>query len=70
MIDRIQDVEPSYGPQLDEFKEQALVYAAAARERLSEGGEKVREYIVNQPVRAMGIALGMGVVLGWLIKRR
>ena len=30
MIDRIQDVGSSYGPQLDELKEQALVYAATA----------------------------------------
>jgi ElaB/YqjD/DUF883 family membrane-anchored ribosome-binding protein len=70
MIDRIKGIDPSYGPQLEEFKEQALNYTAAARERLSEGREKIREYIVNEPVRALGIALGMGVVLGWLIKRR
>jgi len=70
MIDRIQDVGAGYGPQLDEFKEQALVYAATARERLVEGREKVREYIVNEPARALGIALGVGVLLGWLIKRR
>jgi len=70
MIDRIQDVGSSYGPQLDELKEQALVYAATARERLAEGSDKVREYIVKEPARALGIALGVGVLLGWLIKRR
>jgi len=70
MIDRIQDVGSSYGPQLDELKEQALVYTATARERLAEGSEKVREYIANEPARALGIALGVGVLLGWLIKRR
>jgi len=70
MIDRIQDVGASYGPPLDQVKEQALIYTATARERLAEGSEKVREYIVNEPVRALGIALGMGVLLGWLIKRR
>lgn len=70
MIDRMQNLESSYGPQLDEMKEQALIYAASARERLAEGREKVRDYIVNEPARALGIALGVGVLLGWLIKRR
>jgi len=70
MIDRIQNLESNYGPQLDEMKEQALIYAASARERLAEGREKVRDYIVNEPARALGIALGVGVLLGRLIKRR
>jgi len=70
MIDRIEDIGAGYAPQLDDVKEQALVYAAAARERLAEGRDKVRAYIVNEPARALGIALGVGVLLGWLIKRR
>jgi len=70
MIDRIQDLESGYGSQLDALKDQAQVYAASAREQLAEGSEKVREYIVNEPARALGIALGLGVLLGWLIKRR
>ena len=70
MIDRIEDLRASYEPQLDDLKEQAMVYAAAARERLAEGREQVRDYIVREPVRALGIALGVGVLLGWLIKRR
>jgi len=70
MIDRIQDMSSNYGPQIDEIKEQALNYAATARERLLEGRDKAREYIVNEPARALGIALGVGVLLGWLIKRR
>jgi len=70
MIDRLHEVGSSYEPQLDELKEQALVYAAAARERLVEGSDRVREYIAKEPARALGIALGVGVLLGWLIKRR
>jgi ElaB/YqjD/DUF883 family membrane-anchored ribosome-binding protein len=70
MIDRMQDLESGYGPQLDSLKEQAQIYAATARERMAEGSEKVREYIVNEPARALGIALGLGVFLGWMLKRR
>jgi ElaB/YqjD/DUF883 family membrane-anchored ribosome-binding protein len=70
MIDRIQDIGSDQGPPLEQLKEQALIYAATARERLAEGQEKIREYIINEPARALGIALGVGVLLGWLIKRR
>jgi len=70
MIDRIQDVSSGAEVPLDQLKEQALVYAATARERLAEGQEQIRRYIVNEPARALGIALGLGVLLGWLIKRR
>jgi len=70
MIDRIQDLGSGYETQLDALKDQAQIYAATARERLAEGSEKVREYIVNEPARALGIALGLGVLLGWMIKRR
>lgn len=70
MIDRIQDLGSSYGPQLDALKEQAQVYTATARERLAEGSEKIRDYVVNEPARALGIALGLGVLLGWMLKRR
>ncbi|WP_422931281.1 DUF883 family protein [Singulisphaera sp. PoT] len=70
MIDRIQEMESNYGPQVDELKSRALEVMATAKERLAEGRDAVREYAVKEPVRALGIALGVGVVLGWIIKRR
>jgi len=70
MIDRFEDVASSREPQIDAMKEQALIYAAAARERLIEESGRIREYIVKEPVRALGIAVGVGVLLGWLTKRR
>ena len=39
-------------------------------ERLNKGTDAVKDYTIQQPARALGIALGMGVLLGWLIKRR
>ncbi len=70
MIDRIQGLETALGPQADELKERALEYAASARETLTEGTDKVKTFVVKEPARALGIALGLGVLLGWLIKRR
>lgn len=71
MIDRMQGLEAkAYGPQAEELKEKALEYAATARERLAEGSGKLKEYVVREPARALGIALGLGVLLGWMIKRR
>jgi ElaB/YqjD/DUF883 family membrane-anchored ribosome-binding protein len=70
MIDRIQGLESQYGPQAEQIKEMALEYAATARERLAEGTDRIKDYIVKEPARALGIALGVGVVLGWMIKRR
>jgi len=70
MIDRIQGLESEFGPQAEQLKEKALEYAATARERMAEGSERIRDYVVKEPVRALGIALGVGVFLGWMIKRR
>ena len=71
MIDRIQGFEGgSLGPQAEQLKEKALELAAVAREQITHGGETIRDYTIKQPAKALGLALGMGVLLGWLIKRR
>ena len=51
-------------------KDRALEAVATAREALSKGTKGIQDYIGKQPARAIGIALGVGVLLGWLIKRR
>jgi hypothetical protein len=70
MIDRLQKLESGLGGQAEVLKEMTLDYAAAARERLAEGGETIKAYVVKEPARALALALGLGVFLGWLIKRR
>ncbi len=60
MVDRVQ-----FGA-----NNQALEVMATARETFTNSTRTVKEYISKQPARAIGIALGMGVLLGWLIKRR
>jgi ElaB/YqjD/DUF883 family membrane-anchored ribosome-binding protein len=70
MFDRIAGLEGGGSPSPEQIKEKALEFASAARERVSQGGESIRTFTVKQPARALGIALGMGVLVGWLIKRR
>ncbi len=72
MVDRMQAGAVAAGPgaRVGEVKERALDFAATARERISGGTQGLKDYIVKEPTRALGIALGMGVLLGWLIKRR
>ena len=69
MDDRVQGMKAEFTPQLDEIKAMARQDVAVARERLAEGSAIVRDYVVREPVKALGIALCIGVVLGWLIKR-
>jgi len=70
MIDRVQGLEAGLGPQVEPYKEMALEYAATAREQLAVGSERIKDFVVKDPARALGIALGVGVLLGWMIKRR
>ncbi len=70
MIDRLHAPESGFADQAEEMKARALEYALSARARLGEGTGFVKDYVNKQPARALGIALGLGVVLGWLIKRR
>jgi len=70
MIDRIREMESDYGMSADAAREKAMELAATARERIAQGGEAIKAYTLEQPARALGLALGMGVLLGWLIKRR
>jgi len=70
MIDRLQPSESGYADQAEELKARALEYAMTAQARFAEGRDLLKTYVNKEPVRALGIALGLGVVVGWLIKRR
>jgi ElaB/YqjD/DUF883 family membrane-anchored ribosome-binding protein len=63
-------MKAEFTPQLEEIKAMASQDVAVARERLAERSAIVRDFVVKEPVKALGIALCAGVVLGWLIKRR
>jgi ElaB/YqjD/DUF883 family membrane-anchored ribosome-binding protein len=69
MNDRVQGTKSEFTPDLAEIRAMARQDVAVARERLAEGRDLVRDYVSREPVKALGIALGIGVVLGWLIKR-
>jgi ElaB/YqjD/DUF883 family membrane-anchored ribosome-binding protein len=69
MNDRVQGTKAEFTPQLEEIKAMARQDVAVARERLAEGRAVVSDYVLREPVKALGIALCIGVVLGWLIRR-
>ena len=69
MYDRVQGTKSEFTPQLEEIRAMARQDVAVARERLAEGRDMVRDYVAREPVKALGVALCIGVVLGWLIKR-
>ncbi len=70
MIDRIREAEGGLGAPTEMLRERALDMMAVAREKSAQGVEAVRQFTINKPAQALGAALGMGVLLGWLIKRR
>ena len=41
-----------------------------ALKRLGGAGDMIKDMVANRPVLALGTALAVGVVIGWLIKRR
>lgn len=65
MNDRVGATASQPGP-----GERALEVSATLKESLLHGSKSIRDYIVKEPARAIGLALGVGVLLGWLIKRR
>ncbi len=69
MNDRVAGMKSEFTPQLDDIKAMARQDEAAARERLADGRAIVTDFVAREPVKALGIALCVGVVLGWLIKR-
>ncbi len=70
MINRITSPSEPYGPRVEDLKESALDVAATVRETVSRAGQSIKEFTIRQPAQALGLALGMGVFLGWIIKRR
>jgi ElaB/YqjD/DUF883 family membrane-anchored ribosome-binding protein len=69
MIDRLK-AEASLADQTEEWKARAMEAADTMRDRFHDVHERVIDYTNKQPARALGVALGLGVLLGWLIKRR
>lgn len=70
MIDRMRELEGDFGVSADAAKEKAMELAATAREQFAKGAEAIKQYTLEKPAQALGLALGMGVLLGWLTKRR
>jgi len=43
---------------------------SSARDQYSRTLRSIRDFTIERPAVSIGLALGMGALLGWLIKRR
>lgn len=69
MNNPVQNMKSEFTPQMAELRAMARQDVAVARERLADGRAIVTDYLVREPVKALGITLLIGVALGWLIRR-
>jgi ElaB/YqjD/DUF883 family membrane-anchored ribosome-binding protein len=65
-----QPTRAEFTPQLKDIRAMAHQDVTVARERLSEGKAILRDYLVREPVKVLGITLCIGVALGWLMRGR
>ena len=56
--------------QYGQLREQAADYYEQGRQRALEMEQSLEQYVQEKPIQALLIAAGIGVVLGWLWKRR
>ncbi|HEY3244886.1 MAG TPA: DUF883 C-terminal domain-containing protein [Phycisphaerae bacterium] len=56
--------------QIDRAKERAVEYYEEGREHVRLWGENVEAYVQEQPLRALLIAAGVGLLLGVMWRRR
>jgi hypothetical protein len=70
MIDRILDRASAIAAPPEELRQTALECRDIARARIGELSETLRAYTVREPARALSVAFGLGVFLGWIIRRR
>ena len=70
MIEQIMDLASGMVEKPDELRARTLQYAEVASNRMDEVRESVKAYTVRQPMRALGIAFGLGALVGWMIRRR
>ena len=65
--DAIRKVEAAVQEGLTQLRSQSKVYADAAGQQIEAAAEKVSDEVRARPLAATGIALGVGVLIGFLI---
>jgi ElaB/YqjD/DUF883 family membrane-anchored ribosome-binding protein len=69
MINRIQDSMPTE-PTMKSADGGAQAGSDSIAERLNGAVKSIERFIATKPEICLGVALGIGVVTGWIIKRR
>jgi ElaB/YqjD/DUF883 family membrane-anchored ribosome-binding protein len=71
MIDRLDALKNmDVNQQVDALREAAADMTAVARERFEQGGKALKDFVMRDPIKALGLAVGLGLFLGWMVKRR
>ncbi|MFO0952567.1 MAG: hypothetical protein U0835_15750 [Isosphaeraceae bacterium] len=70
MIDQIHPAESTFADRAEELKASALEIAHTMGGQLATVNRRVQAAVNQDPVRALGVAFGAGLLLGWFIKRR
>jgi len=63
-------VRDTAAEQYGQLREQASDYYEKGRQRALDMEQTLEEYVQEKPIQALLMAAGVGVVLGWLWKRR
>jgi ElaB/YqjD/DUF883 family membrane-anchored ribosome-binding protein len=67
---RFSDLGSLTPEQIEEARQRALQLGRAAQSQAREWLKILETKVVQNPAASLGAALAVGVVLGWLVKRR
>ena len=66
----MEETSSRFTPDLDALRMAGQQELTMARDELARRRRTAEAYVYQKPWKSLGMALGVGVVLGWMIRRR